>query len=144
MKWSMLRDLSVHNTSLPFDHTCCLDKSELETCLRFPVSTNRSRKQQSELFFLFPFLQQFKSMLPTDTSTFDTFLFVSARGILRIRSDSGNFCFQGFFIFIVSHFDICTRFSNWFDAIANWCYISIQSFRWTYDRTTLPYLLPDC
>ena len=34
----MLWDLSVRNTSLPFDHTCCLDKSELGTCLSFPVS----------------------------------------------------------------------------------------------------------
>ena len=44
------------------------------------------------------------------------FLFLSARGILRIHSDSGNFCFQWFFIFLISHFDICTRFSNWFDV----------------------------
>ena len=56
MKWSMLWDLSVHNMSPPFDHTCCLDKSELETCLRFPVSENRSRKLRSESFFLFPLL----------------------------------------------------------------------------------------
>ena len=28
------------------DHTCCLDKSELETCLRFPVSRNRNWKLQ--------------------------------------------------------------------------------------------------
>ena len=56
MKWSVLLDLSVHNMSLPFDHTCCLDKSELETCLRFPVSRNRYRKLRSESFFLFPLL----------------------------------------------------------------------------------------
>ena len=56
MKWSMPWDLSVHNMSLPFDHTCCLDKSELETCLRFPVSENRSRRLRSESFFLFPLL----------------------------------------------------------------------------------------
>ena len=43
MKWSMLWDLFAHSMSLPFDHTCCLDKSELETCLRFPV-----RKPQSK------------------------------------------------------------------------------------------------
>ena len=43
MKWSMLWDLAVHNTSLPFDHTCCLDKSELETCLRFPVKKPLSK-----------------------------------------------------------------------------------------------------
>ena len=54
MKWSMLWDLFVHNMSLPFDHTSCLDKSELETCLRFPVSENRNRKLRSELSFLFP------------------------------------------------------------------------------------------
>ena len=98
MIWCMLWDLSVHNTSLPFDHNCCLDKSELETCLRFPVSGNRNRKLQSELVF---FLQQLNSILPTNTSTFDTsstptppacpifmFLFLSTCG--GIHSDSGN------------------------------------------------------
>ena len=52
----VLWDLSVHNMSLPFDHTCCLDKSELETCQRFPVSGNRNRKLRSESSFLFPLL----------------------------------------------------------------------------------------
>ena len=37
MKWRMPWDLSVHNMTLQFDHTCCLDRSELGTCLRFPV-----------------------------------------------------------------------------------------------------------
>ena len=37
------------------------------------------------------------------------FLFLSAQWILWIHSDSGNFCFQGFLIFFVSHVDICTR-----------------------------------
>ena len=75
--------------------------------------------------FSFLFFQQFNSMLSTNTATFDTsstptpvdsmsgifmFLFLSARWILRIHSDSGNFCFQKFLIFFVSHFDICTRF----------------------------------
>ena len=115
-------------------------------------SCNRSRHPS---FF---FLQQFTSMLSTNTSTFDTggtptpkdsmssifmFLFLSARGVLRIHSHSGNFCFYGFLIFFVSHFDICTRFPNWFDANTNWCYISIQSFRWTYERTALPSPFPD-
>ena len=77
--------------------------------------------------FSFLFLQQFNSMLSTNTSTFNTcstptpvnstsiifmFLFFSARWILRIHSDFGNFCFQGFLIFFVSHVDICTRFST--------------------------------
>ena len=44
--------LFVHSMSLPFDHTCCLGKSELETCLRFPVSVNRYRKLRSESSFL--------------------------------------------------------------------------------------------
>ena len=56
MKWSVLWDLSVHNMSLPFDHTCCLDKSELVTCLHFLVSENRNRKLRSESSFLFPLL----------------------------------------------------------------------------------------
>ena len=150
MKWSMKWDMSVHNKSLPFDHTCCHDKSELETFLRFPVSRNRSRKLQSELFFLFPLPPtvqvdvvhqhlDLRHKQHTDSCKH------CSRGILRIHSDSGgNFCFQGFFIFIVSHFDICTRFTNWFDVITNWCYFSIQSFRWSYERTALPYSFPDC
>ena len=100
--------------------------------------------------FSFLFFQQFNSMLSINTSTFNTsstptpvdsmscifmFLFFSARWVLWIHSDSGNFCFQGFLIFFVSHFDIYTRLSNWFDVITDWCYISIQSFRWTYERT---------
>ena len=52
MKWSMLWDLSFHNMSLPFDHACCLDKSELETCLRFPVTENSNRTLRSESSFL--------------------------------------------------------------------------------------------
>ena len=40
MKWNMLWDLSVHHFSPPFGYTCCFDKSELETCLCFPVSEN--------------------------------------------------------------------------------------------------------
>ena len=163
MKWSMLWDLSVHNMSVPFDHTCCLDKSESETCLHFPVSEHRCRRLQSESFFLFPllFFQQFNSMLSTNTSTFNTSstptptynmcpesscsCFSQLVGFLGFNSDSGNFWFQGFLIFFVSHFSICTRLRYWFDVITNWCYISIQRYRWTYERTALstPFL-PDC
>ena len=71
------------------------------------------------------------------------FLFLSARWILRIRSDSGDFCFQGFLIFF-AHLDICTRFTYCFDVITKGCYISIQSFRWTYKRTVLSSSFPDC
>ena len=53
MKWSMLWVLSVHNMSLAFDHTCSLGKSELETCLHFPVSENSDRKLRSASSFLF-------------------------------------------------------------------------------------------
>ena len=58
------------------------------------------------------------------------FLLIFARWILWIHFDSWNFCFQGFFIFSVVHFDICTRFPNWFEVTTNWCSISIQSFCW--------------
>ena len=64
MKWSMLLDLSVHNMSLPFNHTCCLGKSELGTCLRFCVSENRNRKQRSESSFLSPLLPIVQFDLP--------------------------------------------------------------------------------
>ena len=55
------------------------------------------------------------------------FLCLSTRGILRIQSHAGNSCFQKFFIFIISHIDICTGFSNWFDVITSWCNISIRT-----------------
>ena len=41
MEWNVLWDRSVQNLSLHFQHTCCLDKSELETILRFLVSSKR-------------------------------------------------------------------------------------------------------
>ena len=159
MKWSMLWDLSVHNMSLPFDHTCCLGKSELETGLRFLVSENRNRKLQSESSFLFPLLptvqfdvvhQHLDLRHKQHTNScrqhvLNLHVLVSLCSLdSSIHSDSGNFCFQGFFIFFVSHFDICTRFPNWFDVLTNWCYISIQSFRWTYERTALPSPFPNC
>ena len=160
MKWSTLWDLSVHNTSLPFDHTCCVSTNQnwKRVCVFLHYKTIIESYNRT-CSFSFLFLLRFNSMLSTNTSTFDTsstptpvnsmscifmFLFLSARGVLRIHSDSGNFCFQRFFIFIVSHFDICTRFPNWFDVITNWCYISIQSFCSTYERTALPYSFPEC
>ena len=90
MKWSMLRDLSVHNTSLPFDHTCCLDKSEWERVSRFPVLRSRSRKPQSELSFLFP--------LPP-TVQFDV---VHQYDDLRHKPPTSSFV--GFFGFILTQF----------------------------------------
>ena len=122
MKWSTLLGLSVHDKSLPFDRTCCLDKSELETCLRFLVcvflchATVVTSNNNGSRSFSFLVLQLFSSMLFTNSSTFDTsstsfsvhsmsctFMFFSTRGILRVHSCSGNLCFQWFFVFIVSH-----------------------------------------
>ena len=104
------------------------------------------------------FFQQFNSMLSTTprpstqaahqllhTTCPESSVLVSLCLLdLWIHSDSGNFCFQRFLIFFVSHFDTCTRVTNWFDVITSWCYISIQSFRWTYERTALPSPFPDC
>ena len=53
MKWSVMWDLSVHNTSLPFDHRHDLDKLGLEICLRSPVSRKRNQKPPLGLFVLF-------------------------------------------------------------------------------------------
>ena len=106
MKWSMLWDLCVHNMSLPFDHTCCLDKSELETCLRFPVR-NRNRKLRSEssfLFLLLPTVQfdvvlrhvDLRHELHTNSCRQHVLnphvlVSLSARWILRIHSDTWEF-----------------------------------------------------
>ena len=114
------------------------------------MSRNRSQKLQSESFFLFPLPPTVQCDvvhqhldLPHKQHTnsckqhvLNLHVLLSARGILRIHSASGNFCFQRFFIF--------TRFTNWSDVTTKWCYISIQCFRWTYERTALPYSFPDC
>ena len=150
MKWSMLWDLSVYNTSFPFDRTCCLDKSELETCLRQETVVESYNRSCS---FSFLFLQQLNSMLSTDTSPFNTsstnscrqhVLNLQARWVLRIHSDTWNVCFQRYPHLLRFPFDIYTRFHHWFDVITNGSYISVQSFRWTYERTALPSSLPDC
>ena len=152
-------DLSVHHMSLPFDHTFCLGKSELETCLRFPVSENRNRKLQSESSFLFPLLPRVQLGVVHQhlglrhkqhthscrQHVLNLHVLVSLCSLDSLDSFwLWNFCFQWFLIFFVSHFDICTRFSNWFDSITNWCHISNQSIRWTYQRTALPSPFPDC
>ena len=150
----MLWDLSVHNTSLPCDSVRGLDKSEMVMCLRSPVSRNRNQKLPCS--FSFFFLQRFNLKMSPNT-TFDTsstptpvnsmfiifmFLFFSARGILRVQFDCGNFFFFlfFFFFFFVSCSNICTRFPHWLDVITNGYCISIQS----YERTALPYTFPDC
>ena len=88
------------------------------------------------------FFRQFNSMLSTGTTTFDTrstlwtacpesscSCFSLLVRFLWIISNVGIPSTQVFFIFFVSHFDICTRFHHWFEVITNGCYISIQSFR---------------
>ena len=100
------------------------------------------------------FIHQLNSMLSTDSTTFDTsstptsadsmsiifmFLFLSTDKILGVQSCPGNFCIQGFFLFIVPHLDICVWHFSWLDAIPNWRQIRVQCFRWTYERTALPY-----
>ena len=108
--------------------SCYLDKSELETCLHFLVSWNRSQK--------LPFVLSLSSShnpigcCPPNSTTFDTsntptsvrsmsrmflFLFLSTRGILGIHSCSGNLHFHWFFIF--HHFDVFTWRSTWFSVI---------------------------
>ena len=101
MKWNMLWDFSVHIMSLLFDHTCCLDKSELETCLRFLVSQNCNRKLRLESSCLFPLrssvqfdvvhqhLNAAHQLLQTTCPESSCSCF----SLLVGYSDSGNFCF---------------------------------------------------
>ena len=65
-------------------------------------------------------------------------------GTLGIHSCSENLCFQWFFVFIVSHFDIFTGRFNWFNVITYLGQIRVQNFRWTYERTALPPSFPLC
>ena len=114
----MLWDLSVHNTSLPFDHVCCVDESELEMC-----QENAIKSYHRCCSFSFFFLQRFNLKLSPNTTSFDTrstpipensmstifmFSFSPTHGIFRVHFNCRNFCFSGFFF--VSCFDICTRF----------------------------------
>ena len=156
---SEMEYFSVHNESLPFDHTCCLDKSELETCLRFLVSCYRNQKQQSESFFLVPlpptvqfdvvhqllhirlkqhtnFLKQhvlnlhvLVSLASWDSS--DSFLLWEP--LLPVALHLHRF-----------HFDIFTERFNWFNVIINWSQICVLSFCWTYEGAAMPYSDPGC
>ena len=156
-----VRSCSVHNTSLPSDHTCCLDKSELEMCLRFPVSRSRNRKLQSELSFLFP--------LPPTVQLDGVHQHLNLRHKLHT-----NYCKQHVLnlhvlvslcswessdslllwelllprvLHLLRFFPISTSLRDsptWFVVITNWCKISIQNTRRTYERTALPYSFPDC
>ena len=57
MKWSMLWDLSVHNTSLPFDHTPAVSTNQnWKRVSVFLCQKNRNRKLRSKSSFLFPLL----------------------------------------------------------------------------------------
>ena len=112
----MLWDLSVNNMSLQFDHTHCLDTSEMEACLHLRVSNHHRRRQQWESFFLSPlhptiqfdFVHQLHDLRQRQHTNFckqhvrNHHVLVSLDSWdYGIQSDSENFCFQGFFIFIV-------------------------------------------
>ena len=154
MKWYKLLDLSVPNKSLQFDHTSCLvsTNQNLVTCLYFLGSWNRNRRHQLRSYLMSllhsnnnairccpPTQRSSTPISVNNMSWIFIFLFLSTRGILRIQSCSGKICFQWFLIFIVSHFDIITGRFNWLNVITNWSQIYDQSFRWTYERTALPY-----
>ena len=151
----------VHNMSLPFDHTCCLDESELETCLFFScvvelqskatmgVVLSRSSSSNRSIRWcpltLPPSTQAAHQILHTACPESSCSCFSLLVGFFRIHSDSGNFCFPGFFIFLRFPFrHLHDILQTGFDVITNWCNLSIQSFRWTYERTALPSSFPDC
>ena len=104
MKRSKLWDFSVHNMSLPFNHTCCLDKSEVETCLRFLVSQSRNRKLRSELSFLFP--------LPPTVQ-----LDVVHQHLNLLHKQRTNYCGQH-----VLNLHVLVAFDSWdsFDSFSLW------------------------
>ena len=138
----------------PFDHTRYLDKSELETCLCLPVSESRSRKLRSESSFLFLLL------LPTvqfDVGHQHPSTQAAHQLLLTACPESSCSCFSllvGFFGFILalgvsasqgsSSSSILHEIPQPVRVISQWCYISMQSFRWTYERTALPSLFPNC
>ena len=162
MKWSMLWELSVHNMSLPFDHTCCLDKSELETCLRFPVSENRSRKLQSESSFLFlllllPIVQfdvvhQHRDLRHKRHTNSSRQHVLNLHVLVSLCSlDSSEFILT----LGISAFKGSSSSSNPISTSARDSPTGSMSspigatsrfrvFRWTYERTALPSRFPDC
>ena len=122
-------------------------------CLHSPVSRKRNQKlPMMALFVLFLLSPKLKLKMFPCTMIFDTnntptlvnslstifgFLFFSTRRVLLDH-------FKGLFFFFVFCFLIYTRFHHWLDVITNGYCISIQSCRWTYERTALPYSFPDC
>ena len=150
MKWSMLWDLFPFTTSRQRLNVLAVSTHQNWKRVCVFLSRNRCRKLQSDFFCLFPL----PPTVPFDAvnqhldlrhkqhtdSCRQHVLHLHVLVSLCSLDSSGSFLL----IFFVSHFNICTRFTHWFDVITVGCYISIQSFRWTYERTALPSSLPDC
>ena len=157
MKWSTLLGLSVHDKSLPFDRTCCLDKSELETCLRFLVSCNRSHKQQQwESFFLVPRppTVQFDVVHQLLDLRHKQHLIFCAQHVLHLhvlldsRDSSGSFLLWEPLLPMVLRLhrvplDVFTGIQS-VQCRHNVCQIHVQLFRQTSERSALPRSFPGC
>ena len=127
-------------------------------CLRF-LSENRNRKLRSESSFLFPHLsivqfdvvrqhldlrhKQHTNACRQHVLNLHVLVSLVVRffgSILTLGISASKGSSSSSFPISASARDS----PNWFDVITDWCHISIQSFRWTYESTALPSPFPDC
>ena len=106
------------SVSLQFNHTYCLDKWQRVCVFLCQEAVIGSYNRSCPFSFLF--LQQFNSMLSTNTSTFDT-----TRTPIPVPLLPN----------VVLHLDIFTWYFNWLNVITNWGQIRVHKFRWTFERT---------
>ena len=147
----MLRVRFVHNMSLQFDHLCCLDISELGTCLYFMCHETVIEGKQLESSFSFSSsIHQFNSMFSTHSTTFD------AR---RTPTSVDSMSRYSMFLFFLGWWDSWASSSLWGTPLPpralhlqrsasrhlhvalqvaqchhNWCQILAQRCRWSQER----------
>ena len=158
-EWSKLWDLSVHNTSLPFDHTSCFGKSELEACLYFPVSRSRNRKLHSEPFFLSPLLptvqfavvhqhldlrrKQHTNSCRQHVLNLHVLVSLCSLDSMELILTLGISASKGvphLLRFPFRHLHEIHQLVRCHHHLV----LHLDSFRWTYERTALPSSIPDC
>ena len=160
MKWNMLWDLSVHKISLQFEDTfLSLTNHKRKRVCIFLHHEPWSKATMGVVLFSLLFIQQFNSMLSTNSTTFDTsstptsvdslskivmFLFLSTRGIL------GDSClpWEPLLPMVLHLHRFLSRHLHLGFQLAQ-CHHQlqpdlVQSFRWTYERIALPYSFLGC
>ena len=150
-------ELSVHNMSLQFDHTHCLDNQNWKRVCILRVIKPKSKKKES--FFLFPHPPTMHFSLSTNSLTFDTSITpTSAHSILSRHvlvfldswDSSDSFLLWEPLLRMVlglhripfGDLHVALQIGTMLSPVGG--QIRVQSFRWTYERAALPYSFPSC